>query len=371
MFRLLVLLKMTRARSFSYYANVLWITESRLRVAMYYNNRDVRVEEAPVPDIGPGEILMKVEASGICGTDVLEWYRIHKAPLVLGHEVAGTVAAVGEGVAGYEIGDRIAAAHHVPCNTCHWCLSGHETVCETLRTTSFDPGGFSEYVRLPAINVDRGIFKLPDDVSFEEATFIEPLACVFRGQRLARLKPGQTVLVIGSGMSGLLHIQLAAALGAGLIVAVDVAEYKLEAAMRLGANLALDAAEDVPGRLRAVNEGRLADLVIICAGAGSAVGQALASVERGGTVLFFAATKDPVKIETPVNELFWRNEVTLMSTYAGNRADHVAALELIELGRVPVADLITHRFGLAGSQEGFRLVAESKESIKVIIEPRR
>jgi len=340
-----------------------------MRVAMYYNNHDVRLEEMPAPEIGPGEILMKIHASGICGTDVLEWYRIHKAPLVLGHEVAGTVVAVGEGVTEYREGDRIAAAHHVSCNTCHWCLSGHETVCETLRATNFYPGGFAEYVRLPAINVDRGVFRLPDDVSFEEATFIEPLACVYRGQRLSRLRPGQTVLVIGSGMSGLLHVQLASALGAGLIVAVDVVEYKLEAAMRLGANLALNAAEDIPGRLRNINEGRLADLVIVCAGAASAIPQALASVERGGTVLFFAATKDPVKLETPVNDLFWRNEITLLSTYAGSRADHVAALELIEMNRVPVADMITHRFDLADTQEGFRLVAESTESLKVIIEP--
>ncbi|MDP1809017.1 MAG: alcohol dehydrogenase catalytic domain-containing protein, partial [Actinomycetota bacterium] len=345
--------------------------EVGLRVAMYYNNRDVRLEELPVPEIGPGEILMKVEAAGVCGTDVLEWYRIHKAPLVLGHEVAGTVAAIGEDVMGYQVSDRIAAAHHVSCNTCHWCLGGHETVCETLRATNFHPGGFAEYVRLPAINVDRGIFRLPDDVSFEEATFIEPLACVYRGQRLSRLKPGQTVLVIGSGMSGLLHVQLAAALGAGLVVAVDVVEYKLEAAMRLGANLALDAAEDIPDRLRKINDGRLADLVIVCAGAASAVPQALASVERGGTILFFAATRDAVKIETPVNDLFWRNEITLLSTYAGSRADHVAALELIEMGRVPVADMITHRLALAETQEGFRLAAESTESNKVIIEPHR
>lgn len=342
-----------------------------MRVAMYYNNRDVRLEEIPVPKIGPGELLLKIEASGICGTDVLEWYRIHKAPLVLGHEVAGTVTEIGSRVVGYKKGDRIAAAHHVPCQTCHYCLSGHETVCETLRQTSFEPGGFAEYVRLPAINVDRGIYRLPDDVSFEEATFIEPLACVYRGQRLAGLKPGQSVLIIGSGMSGLLHLQLAAALGAGLIVAVDVVEYKLDAAMRLGANLALNAREDVPTRLRNINDGRLADLVIIAAGAAQAIPQALASVERGGKVLFFAATKDPVGIDMPVNDLFWRNEITLLSSYAGSRADHATALELIEMGRVPVADMISHRLSLSEAQNGFQLVAESKKSIKVIIEPQR
>lgn len=340
-----------------------------MRVAMYYNNHDVRLEEVAVPKIGPGELLMKVETSGICGSDIMEWYRIDKAPLVLGHEIAGTVAAVGEGVTGYKEGDRIAAAHHVPCNGCHYCLSGHETVCETLRKTNLDPGGFSEYVRLPSINVDRGIYRLPDDVSFEEATFIEPLACVFRGQRLAGLKPGQTVLVIGSGMSGLLHVQLAAALGAGQVIAVDVISYKLEAAMRLGASFAFNATEDVGDRLLRINEGRLADLVIICSGVSSAVAQALECVERGGTVLFFAATNEPVTIPRSVNELFWRREITLLSSYAGGRADHVTALELIQAHRVRVGEMVTHRFGLADAGVGFALAAEGKESIKVIIQP--
>jgi L-iditol 2-dehydrogenase len=175
--------------------------EGFMRVAMYYSNQDVRLEEMPTPQISPGEVLMRVEASGICGTDLLEWYRRHKAPLVLGHEVAGVITAVGDGVERYKEGDRICAAHHVPCNTCHYCLSGHHTVCDTLRQTNFDPGGFAEYIRLPHINVERGVFLLPENVSFEEGTFVEPLACVLRGQRLARLEPGQTVLVIGSGVA--------------------------------------------------------------------------------------------------------------------------------------------------------------------------
>ncbi len=340
-----------------------------MRIAMYYKNNDVRVEEIPIPTIGSKELLIKVVASGICGTDVLEWYRLHKAPLVLGHEIAGTISAVGDEVTTFKKGDRVAAAHHVPCNTCHYCLTGHETVCETLRTTNFEPGGFAEFVRLPAINVDRGVFRLPDEVSFEEATFIEPLACVVRGQHLAQLKPAQTVLVIGSGMSGLLHVQLARALGAGKIIAVDIVDYKLEAARRLGAEWTFDASENIPEKLREINDGRLADLIIVCAGAASAVTQALESVERGGKVLFFAATKDQVKIEQPLNDLFWRREISLLSSYAGSRADHQVALELIRARRIRVADMITHRLNLSDVQEGFRLVSESTESIKVIINP--
>jgi len=342
-----------------------------MRVAMYYSNRDVRLEEMSTPQISPGELLMRVEASGICGTDLLEWYRLHKAPLVLGHEVAGVIVAVGEGVERYKEGDRIAAAHHVPCNTCHYCLSGHQTVCDTLRQTNIDPGGFAEYVRLPCINVERGIFLLSDEISFEEATFIEPLACVLRGQRLAHLQPRSSVLVIGSGVAGLLHIQLARASDASRVIATDIVDHRLEAARKFGADAAIHAREYTPDYLRQVNDGRVADLVVICSGATLAITQALESVERGGTVLFFAPTAPGITIPISVNDLFWRNEITLTSSYGGSPADYATALELIRTGRVRVRDMITHRLGLAETNLGFQLVAQARDSIKVIIEPQR
>jgi len=342
-----------------------------MRVAMYYSNQDLRLEDMPTPQISPDEVLMQVEASGICGTDLLEWYRGHKAPLVLGHEVAGVVAAVGQEVERYKEGDRICAAHHVPCNTCHYCLSGHHTVCDTLRRTNFDPGGFAEYVRLPRINVDQGIFLLPEEVSFEEATFVEPLACVLRGQRLAHLQPGCSVLVIGSGVAGLLHLQLARTSGAGYIVATDIVDYRLEAALRFGADTAIQAEEYDPHYLREAADGRLADLVVICSGATSAISQALGSVERGGTVLFFAPTEPGVSIPISVNDLFWRNEITLTSSYGGSPADYAAALGLIQAGKIRVREMITHRLGLKETGLGFQLVARAQDSLKVIIEPQR
>jgi L-iditol 2-dehydrogenase len=342
-----------------------------MRVAVWYNNRDVRVEERPVPRIGPGELLVRIIASGICGSDVMEWYRLDRTPLILGHEIAGEVVGVGEGVKIYKVGDRVAVAHHVPCNTCRYCLSGNHTVCDTLRRTNFDPGGFAEYVRLPAINVNRGVFPLTDDMSFEEATFIEPLACVLRGQRRANLHPGQSLLVIGSGISGLLHVQLAKALGAGRIVAVDINDYRLKAAKKFGADAVINADEFSPDRMREVNGGWLADLVIVCTGAVTAVNQALATVERGGTVLFFAPTAPGITIPISINDLFWRTDITLTTSYAGSPADYAAALQLIQAQRLPVREMITHRLGLAETGLGFRLVAEAKESLKVIIEPQR
>ncbi|MBI4834452.1 MAG: alcohol dehydrogenase catalytic domain-containing protein [Planctomycetes bacterium] len=341
-----------------------------MRVAMYYNNKDIRIEEQPKPQAGKGELVMRIEASGICGSDVMEWYRIKKAPLVLGHEVAGVVDEIGQGVTKYKKGDRIVAAHHVPCNTCHYCQSGHHTTCDTLRQTNFHPGGFAEYVRLPAINVERGVFKIPEGISFEEATFTEPLACVLRGQRQANIKKGQSVLVIGSGIAGLLHIKCARALGAGKIFATDIDDFRLDSAKKFGADFAVKSTEYSPAMLQKNNDGRLADLVILCAGATSAVKQALESVERGGTILFFAPTNDE-EITVPINKLFWRNEVTMTSSYAGSEKDHLDAMELIRSKKVAVKDMITHRFGLKDTVKGFQLTARPDKSIKIIIEPHR
>ena len=218
--------------------------------------------------------------------------------------------------------------------------------------------------------MDRGVFLLPDEVSFEDGAFIEPLACVVRGQRMARLQPGQTVLTLGSGISGLLHVALARALGAGRIVATDINEYRLNAARRFGADVVIHAAEDVPTRLRRANEGRLANLVIVCTGAFPAFIQALQSVDRGGTVLFFAPTEPGVDLPVPVND-FWRNGITLMPSYGNSPLDAIVAIELIRARRVPVHEMITHRLSLAETGLGFRLVADAGESIKVIIEPHR
>jgi L-iditol 2-dehydrogenase len=338
---------------------------------MYYSNNDVRLEEMAKPAIGESEMLVRVEASGICGSDVMEWYRINRVPLVLGHEIAGTVVETGKNVRLYKAPDRVVVAHHVPCGECRYCREGHETVCETLRKTSFDPGGFSEYVRVPKINVEKGTFLVPRSVSFEEATFVEPLACVIRGQRLARMKRAQTVLVVGSGISGLLHIKLAKSNGAKRVIATDITDFRLKAAIKAGADVAINAGEYTVDKLRAANSGALADLVIICASAQSAFEQGLRSVERGGTALIFSAAGKDALLPVPVNDIFWRSEVTVMSTYAGSPHDHVEAMEKIRSRKVGVYDMITHRFPLKDAVAGFRLVAQARESVKVIIEPQK
>jgi L-iditol 2-dehydrogenase len=339
-----------------------------MRVAMYYNNRDVRLEELPVPEVGPGELLIRTRASGICGSDLMEWYRIKKAPLVLGHEITGEVVQVGAGITRFKSGDRVFASHHVPCGKCRYCISGHQSVCDLLRTTHFDPGGFAEFIRVPQINAELGTYRLPDEITFDEGSFIEPLACVVRAQRFARLTAGQAVLVIGSGISGLLHIQLARARGAARIIATDISEFRLKAAKQFGADETIHGAEDVPARLRDFNEGRLADLVIVCTGAMPAIQQAVKCIDRGGTLLFFAPTAAGVDVGIPLFD-FWRDEISLVTSYAGSGDDLAESMELIRSRQVRVADMVTHRLPLAEAGVGFQLTASGQDSIKVIIDP--
>jgi L-iditol 2-dehydrogenase len=341
-----------------------------VRAAVYYSNSDIRIEERDPPQAGPGELLVRIHASGVCGSDVMEWYRKPRAPLVLGHEVAGVVEQAGAGVTRFAPGDRVVATHHVPCNTCDYCLTDRHSVCETLRTTNFDPGGFCELVRLPAINVDRGTFKIPDGVSFEDATFVEPLACVVRAQRITGLRPGDTVAILGSGISGILQLKLARASGAGTIVATDTSDHRISAACGFGADLALRADTDLVERLREFNRGRLADQVLVCTAAKAAMQQALELVERGGTILYFAPLDPGETLELPMNDL-WKRGVTITHSYAGPPADMRVALELIHARRVEVGSMISHRLPLEQTAEGFRLTVEAGKSMKVIIDPQR
>ncbi|HEV2358222.1 MAG TPA: zinc-binding dehydrogenase [bacterium] len=343
-----------------------------MRAAVYYTNHDVRLEDRPVPDIGPDELLMRIDASGICGSDVMEWYRRGRAPLVLGHEVGGVVASVGVSVRGYRPGDRITAAHHVPCNACRHCLRGHHTMCATLHATNFDPGGFVEYARLSAIHVDRGVFRLPDDVSAEQAVFVEPLACVVRAQRIAPVRRDETVFVVGSGIIGLLHIKAARAAGAARVLATDLSDYRLAAAARFGAETAFRPGADLAAQVREANGGRLADLVIVCTGAVTAIAQALRCAEPGGTVMLFApAGPDAAFPPVPFNQTFFRTDLTVTTSYGAAPADYAEALDLIHRRRIQVDDMITHRLGLSAAAAGFRLVADAGDSIKIILDPRR
>ena len=338
--------------------------------AVYYNNHDVRIQEMPIPQIGDDEVLLKVMACGICGSDVTEWYRVPKAPKVLGHEATGIVAEAGKNVTQCHVGDRVFVSHHVPCNKCRYCLRGHHTACETLHTTNYYPGGFAQYVRVPRINVEQGVYKLPDDMSFEEGTFIEPLACAIRGQRLAELQKEDTLLIIGGGISGILHAQLAKAKGVQNIIVAGVNQYRLRLVEKFGDFGTIDARLDVPQELKKINEGRLADQVVVCKGTVSGALTALECVDKGGTILFFAVPDPTVRIPVPVTE-FWRNEITLKTSYGAAPQDLEESLTVLSQKKLNVVDMITHRFSIQQAAEGFRVMAEAGQSLKVILEPNR
>lgn len=339
-----------------------------MRVAMYYNNHDIRLQEMPMPDIGENEILLKTMASGICGSDVMEWYRIKSAPRVLGHEVAGIVEKVGKKVKKFKKGDRIFVTHHVPCEKCKYCKEGNENVCDTLKSTNFYPGGFAEYIRIPEINVKKGVLKIPKNISFEEATFIEPLGCVIRGQNKIGIKKGHIVLVLGSGMAGLLHIQLAKLKGAK-VIATDINDFRMKIAKRLGADLVLNATDNIPDKLKNFT-GKLADRVIVSTGAQQAILQAFECIDKGGKILFFAPTEPNLKIPLPFNDL-WFKGVSIETTYAAMPKELKEALSLISNKKIKVKQMITHRLPLSETQKGFELVMSGKDSIKVIIEPQK
>ena len=342
----------------------------KMKVAMYYNNNDIRIEEQPIPKISDNELLVKVIASGICGSDVMEWYRIKKAPLVLGHEISGIVEKVGKNVKKFKKGDRVFVTHHVPCNECSFCKNDQQTLCHTLHNTKFYPGGFAQYLRVPEINIRYGTFILSDEVSFDEGTFIEPLACVVRGFRVAHYKKGQTVLILGSGMAGLLNIKLAKAYGAKKIFATDIDEYRLKLAKKMGADVVINGKENIAEQIKKNNNEKLADFVILCTGISIAVRQAIECVEFGGTILWFAMTPPGVEVAIPFFDL-WNKQVKTYSTYAGAGEDIIEAIDLLKKKKIDVNDMITHKLSLKETDKGFKLVAEAKDSMKVIIEPNK
>ena len=341
-----------------------------MQVAMYYKNDKVLIEQQQIPEIGDDEVLIKIMASGICGSDVMEWYRIKKAPLVLGHEIAGDIVKKGKHVKDFSVGDRVFATHHVPCNTCRFCLNNQQTLCHMLHTTKFYPGGFAQYVRIPGINVDRGMMHIPDSMSYDEATFIEPLACVVRGFRIADIKPAQSITVLGSGMAGLLNVNLAKAIGASKVFATDLSSFRLNVAQKMGADVTFKATDDLKKSIQKENEGRLSDVVILSTSAMAAAKQAFDIIQPGGTILLFAPTNPGKIIDLDLFEI-WNKQIKIVSTYAGAGKDIIDAITLIKSKQVTVEDMITHRLPLTDAQEGFRLAAEASESIKVILYPNK
>ena len=335
----------------------------------YHSNDDVRIVELPIPEISSGELLVQMQACGLCASDVMEWYMKPRAPIYPGHEPVGIIAAVGEDVRQFSVGQRVFVHHHVPCMVCHFCQRGSYSQCPTFRSTRLYPGGLAEYFRVPAPNVQLDVLPLPDGLSFEAATLIEPLACCVRGINRSGLQQGDTVLVLGAGSNGLMLAQLAQQRGALRVIIIDPIAYRRQRALEAGIEYVLDPGID-PGHLLqnmyAIDDGRKPDIVLVTPSNISAMQQGLELVGPGGTVLFFAPPPPTSTLPITPNALFFE-EISLRTSYSAGPYETRLALDLLRTGRIRPETVITHRFSLQDAARAFSLVSKPGEALKVVI----
>jgi L-iditol 2-dehydrogenase len=332
-----------------------------MRAAVHAGAGDIRLETRPTPAIGPGEILLRVRGCGLCGSDLAKLRGPAVRPSVLGHEVVGEVAGVGAGVPDLRSGERVVVAHHVPCAACHYCRRGSPSMCRAFKASNLDPGGFAEYVRVPAPNVRHVTFRVPTDMADAVAAFTEPLGCCVRAIRRAAIQTDDTVLVVGLGAMGCLLLQLAGRQRAR-VVAVDPLPARRALAETLGARPAV-APEAVQATLASATEGRGADVVVLTAGAPSLVRAALGWVRDGGAVHLFVGEGEGL---LPIGDLY-RRELTLTATYSSSPADLAEAFDLLQRGAIRVAELCSHRVPLERLADGVDLM-ERREALKVFVE---
>jgi L-iditol 2-dehydrogenase len=338
-----------------------------MKVATYYSPTEIRCEDAPVPAVGSEEVLVQMKACGVCGSDLMTWYLMDRAPLVLGHEPAGVVVEVGDAVSDFMEGDHVFVHHHVPCLTCPYCVRGAYTMCDQYRRTHLDPGGFAEYFRVPAPNLRIDTLKLPDELSFEAATLIEPTACCIKALKKCMIRQGDTAVVVGAGPSGLLHTMLLQTLGVGRIIVSEPIEYRLTAAEQLGADVVINPAkEDFHARVMEATGGRGGDVVIVTAPSIPAISAGFDACSRGGTLCIFAPTSPSEYVPLSPNRLFF-SEVSVVSSYSASHLETRIALQLINGKRIKARELITHRFPLHEAGKAFKVAMEDQESLKVII----
>jgi len=334
---------------------------------MYYSLDNIKIQDVPKPEISSDEVLVEMKACGVCGSDLMEWYLRTRAPLVLGHEPAGVVVEAGENVKDFKVGDRVFAHHHVADLTCYYCKHGDYTLCSQFAQTHLEPGGFAEYFKVPAPNLQLDTLKLPDSLSFEEATLIEPVGCCIRAQNKAGVQKGDIVAVVGAGPSGIIHAMLAKITGAGQVLVADLVEYRLKIARRLGADATVNGQnEDSVERVKQATENRGADIVIVTAPSAGAVEDSVQMVRKGGRILLFAPTQPDQYARMSPHRLFF-SEITVVPSYSVSHIETRKALQLISSGVFKAKELITHRFSLSQTQEAFQTAATSKECLKVVV----
>ncbi len=328
---------------------------------------DVAVVEVPDPEIGPGEALLATAVSGICGSDLLDWYVRGKAGSILGHEISGRILRVGEGVTDFEPGDRVVPHHHAPCFACRECEAGQYVHCAGWRASRLDPGGMAELVRIPAGNLAVDTLRIPDRITDEEASFTEPLATVVKAFRRGRFAAGRSFFCVGLGTAGQLAVRLARAAGASAIGAADLAASRRALALGSGADEVVEAGSEPLGAgAKRISEGRGFDFVFVCPGKPEVIRQAVEAVAPGGTLLLFTMAAPGEAWDADLNSLYFR-EVAVVPSYSCGPDDTREALDAIASRRVRVDDLVSHRFGIAEAPEAFARARNAEGSMKVVI----
>ena len=325
------------------------------------------IADVPVPRLRPGEVLIKLAAAGICGTDIEKVHGAYGPGGILGHEVSGTIASTGGDVTDLRESDRVIAHHHVPCYNCHYCRHDDHTMCDLFRKTNFDPCGLAEYFRVPETNLTRGgIVRLPSEVSFEEGSMIEPTACCVRALDKAEVSPGDKVLVVGLGPTGLTQIQLLRKIGASTVIGVDVLPHRLETARKMGANEVIGSSSgSVPEYVyKSTREG--VDLAIVSTGNPKAIQPALASVRKGGKLLLFGAPAQGSTIDLDVATLFSR-QISIVTSYSCVESDIHRALGLLARGDIDLRSMVTDRFALRDAPKAIEQARNSRTAVKTII----
>jgi L-iditol 2-dehydrogenase len=341
----------------------------KMKVAYYYNNHKVVIKEETIPEPGFGELLIKTKACGVCVADTMEWYLTDRAPLSLGHEPTGVVAKVGEGVENFSIGDRVAVHHHVPCLICEHCRKGNFTMCETFKNTHIHPGGFSEYFIASSLHVERDIHKLPENLSFEVGTLMEPLACVIHAIRKAGITQGERVVLIGTGAMGLLFIQALRYWGIRDLIVYELIDWRKQKALEFGAPHVLSPLDDIEkeqNRMADIFSHPGAEKVIIAAKDLSAMNFGMQLAAKGGTILFFATPHPDEWIKLYPSQVFF-NELTLTSSYSADHLDTRLALELLENGDVDGKAIISELFPMEQLSEAILKTAGREHSLKNVI----
>jgi L-iditol 2-dehydrogenase len=337
------------------------------KAARYYNSSDIRIEKVMLPEIKSGEIKVRVRACGICGSDISDWYMKPRVPTYFGHEPSGDVVEAGKDVKGLKVGDRIFAHHHVPCFVCHYCRRGYYTLCQTFKETAFFPGGFADYIVVPALNVEKDTLVLPNNISYEEGTLIEPIGCCIKGLKRANIHIGDTIAVIGAGFMGLVHVQLARLFGAGKIITIDSVPYRLEKAKEVGSDCTINFKEEkVQDNFKELNEGRGADVVILCTGQYNALEEGMNIAEKGSKVYIFAPFPPKTTFPVDLNRFFF-SEFTLYTSYSASHLETREALKLIANKNIDSKSLITHRYPIEQISEALKLAKKAKDSLKVIV----